>query len=159
MTDIGPILRLRVGAYTVCVDEEERILLCRLSPGSTLSFDGHWTLPGGGVEHGEQPRDAALRELGEETGLTGELEGLLDVESNRFSYMNREGREVDFHGIRVIYRARITGGSLREELGGTTDACRWFARNELAEAPLLDLAELAVRLVFGDLAASETAEV
>jgi len=150
MSDAGPLTRLRVGAYTVCVDAEERILLCRLAPGSTIGFDGHWTLPGGGLEHGEEPRAAALRELEEETGLTGELEGLLDVESNRFAYTNREGREVDFHGVRIIYRARVTGGALRDELGGSTDACRWFTREELSGERLLDLAELAIRLVFGE---------
>ena len=149
MSDAGPLARLRVGAYTVCVDAEERILLCRLAPGSTTSFDGHWTLPGGGLEHGEEPRAAALRELEEETGLTGELEELLDVESNRFAYTNREGREVDFHGVRIIYRARITGGALRDEISGSTDACRWFTREELARERLLDLADLAIRLVFG----------
>ncbi|MGD9932527.1 MAG: NUDIX hydrolase [Dehalococcoidia bacterium] len=150
MSDAGPLTRLRVGAYAVCVDEQERILLCRLAPGSTLTFDGHWTLPGGGLEHGEEPRVAALRELEEETGLTGELEELLDVESNRFAYTNREGREVDFHGIRIVYRARVTGGTLRDELGGSTDACRWFSREELEGERLLDLAEMAIRLVFGE---------
>lgn len=150
MSETSPLNRLRVGAYAVCVDEHGRILLCRLAPGSTLAFDGHWTLPGGGLEHGEEPRTAALRELEEETGLTGELEALLDVESNRFAYTNREGREVDFHGIRIIYRARVTGGTLRDELNGSTDACRWFTRAELEGERLLDLAQLAVRLVFGD---------
>ena len=48
---------------------------------STLS-PGSWTLPGGGLDFGEDPEAGALRELGEETGLEGEVRGLLGVHSN-----------------------------------------------------------------------------
>ena len=69
----------RVSAYAVCV-EGGRLLLARVAPGYTVGFDGWWTLPGGGIEHGEDPRDAAIRELEEETGLIGKVVELLDVE-------------------------------------------------------------------------------
>jgi 8-oxo-dGTP pyrophosphatase MutT (NUDIX family) len=71
----------RVAAYAVCADERRRILLCRIAPGSTRDRDGWWTLPGGGVDHGEHPSDAVLRELREETGLAGEVVELLEVDS------------------------------------------------------------------------------
>ena len=48
-------------------DDEGRILLARLS---AIEVDvGAWTLPGGGVDFGEHPDAAAIRELEEETGL------------------------------------------------------------------------------------------
>lgn len=40
-----------------------RVLLCR------RSADGWWALPGGLIQEGEEPHDAAIRELGEETGI------------------------------------------------------------------------------------------
>jgi len=56
-------VRLR-GCRVFAFDGEGRVLLIRHSYGS-----GNWMLPGGGLGRGENPLDAALRELVEETGL------------------------------------------------------------------------------------------
>ena len=147
MTGAGPPRVTRVSAYVVCTDEADRLLLCRIAPGFTVGFDGWWTLPGGGLEHGEDPRDGALRELAEETGLSGEVESLLDVDSWHTINTDLDGIETDFHGIRVLYRCRVTGGELRDEPDGSTDTCRWFGRDELPAGLLVDIAELAVKRV------------
>lgn len=136
----------RVGAYAVCV-EDRRLLLTRVAAGYTLRHDGWWTLPGGGIEHGEDPRDAAVRELEEETGLVGEVSELLEVSSSRLAFTDRDGDTQDYHGIRILYRCRVVGGQLRDEVGGSSDAARWFVRDELPSQLMVDIARLAVERI------------
>jgi len=76
----SPTPTLRVGAYAVCL-RDGAVLLARL-----IGADPPlWTLPGGGLDHGEDPRDGAIREVEEETGLrVTEWEGpvyLVDAEA------------------------------------------------------------------------------
>jgi len=139
----------RVAAYALCTDGDA-ILLTRIAPGATATSDGMWTLPGGGVDFGEDPRDAAIRELEEETGLRGEIVELVDVDSwaGRF-VLPANGVLTDFHAIRIIYRVRITGGELRVEIGGSSDACAWVGHEETGTLPLVELARLGIGLAFG----------
>jgi 8-oxo-dGTP pyrophosphatase MutT (NUDIX family) len=60
---------LRPAVRVVCLDQRQRLLLLRWRDPADGSYV--WEPPGGGVEPGEQPIDAARRELQEETGLPG----------------------------------------------------------------------------------------
>ena len=60
----------------VAMDNRQRILLVKRS---ATPETGHWFLPGGFMEPGESPEQAALRELEEQTGLRGKIETLLGV--------------------------------------------------------------------------------
>ncbi|MER8225789.1 NUDIX hydrolase [Streptomyces sp. NPDC094143] len=131
--------KLRVAAYAICV-RDGRILLAR-SPAQ----DGtpEWVVPGGGMEHGEDPYDTVRREVEEETGYTIEVTGLLGVDSSRRTLRDRFGRAVDHHAVRLVYEGRVTGGELRHEVNGSTDLAAWQdldAVPGLVRVPLVDIA-------------------
>lgn len=146
MTD-APRRVTRVAAYALCTDGDA-ILLSRIARGATASSDGMWTLPGGGIDFGEDPRAAALRELEEETGLAGEVIELAGVDSWAGSFTDpRDGVPTDFHAVRILYRVRVTGGDLRVEVDGSSDACAWIPRAELETLPIVELVRTGARLV------------
>jgi 8-oxo-dGTP diphosphatase len=130
--------------------DKQRILLCRIAAGY-WSGVGEWILPGGGLDFGETPRDGALRELTEETGLIGEIADLAEVLSWTGRWLHPLDRvDEAYHGIQIVYRARIIGGALRSEVGGSTDLAAWFTRREATALPMVELAQHGVRLAFDD---------
>jgi len=133
----------RVASYALCLDAEDRLLLARVAPGYPAA--GKWTLPGGGLDFGEDPADAVLRELNEETGLTGRVISLAFVHSYTHGAMVEAGRAYGpWHGVRIVYRVEITGGELRDEVDESTDAAAWFSRDEIDSLPVLELVPLAL---------------
>ena len=130
------VRRVRVAAYALTLDDAGRILLCRVSP--TIVPGQVWTLPGGGLDFGEPPEAGVLRELAEESGYEGEVVALADASSQVLPDTDVEGGRV--HAVRIVYRVRITGGELRDEVDGSTDTCAWFTPDEAARLHLGDLA-------------------
>ncbi|MFC5217119.1 NUDIX hydrolase [Streptomyces coerulescens] len=120
---------LRVAAYAICVRDGQLLLARSPAPGGGFE----WVLPGGGMEHGEDPYDTVVREVEEETGYLVEPTGLLGVDSVRHTLPGRYGREVDHHGVRLVYEARITGGELRYEANGSTDMAAWHPMDRVPE--------------------------
>lgn len=131
----------RVAAYSV-ITEGGRILLCRLAP--PLFDRGKWTLPGGGIEFGEHPADAAVREAWEETGLDVRVAEILEVQSDLY-----ETNRGPLHAIRFIYRAHVLGGKLTVEQNGSTDLAAWHAPDAAAKLPKVPLARRGCELAFG----------
>jgi ADP-ribose pyrophosphatase YjhB (NUDIX family) len=130
--------RTRIAAYAILV-RDGSILLVRCTP--DISPQREWTLPGGGINFGEDPSHAAVREVKEETGFDIALRGLLAVDS-----WVDQLPEMDHHSLRIIYAGEITGGNLTFEIGGSTDACEWVRFDRADELPLVELAKFGVRL-------------
>ena len=141
---LGPNVT-RLGSYSLCLDDAGRLLLARLSEVEVEK--GAWTLPGGGVDFGEHPDAACQRELEEESGLTGEIEGVAGIFSHVYG-ASPFARGADLHFLGIVYRVRITGGVLRHEVGGTTDTAAWFAPDEVAGLRLVELAKFGAQLAF-----------
>lgn len=140
-----PLRHQRVAAYALVV-ARERVLLTRVS-GSGF-HTGRWSLPGGGVDHGEHPRAAVVRELAEETGLVAEVGELLVVDDERIEGTAPSGREEDFHSVAIVYAATVPADAEPRvvEGEGTTDAVAWvpLADVEAGVVPVLDLVATAL---------------
>ena len=130
----------RLGAYAVVLrtrdDGEPVLLLTRVSPVGYPA--GWWALPGGGVDHGESPNDAVLRELHEETGLVARSSRLVEVHDVHTVAPGRGDRFEDYHGVHLVYAVTVDDGpdgGLPHphvlDVGGTTDVAVWV--------PLADL--------------------
>ncbi|MEP9382253.1 NUDIX hydrolase [Nocardioides sp. KR10-350] len=107
-----------------------------------------WTLPGGGVDLYETPEEGAVREVGEETGYAVELTGLLGIETDVIPPEGRM-RETDrtFKAVRVFYGARVVGGELTHEVGGTTDEARWFPLDDVPGLARVSMVDTGLRLL------------
>jgi ADP-ribose pyrophosphatase YjhB (NUDIX family) len=140
------VQRQRVAAYGVAV-VSGRVLLTRLT--ALTSRAGWWTLPGGGIDHGEDPRDAVVREVAEETGLVATVLELLDVYSSHFVGTSPVGVDEDFHAIRIVYRVDVPAdvAPVVVDVGGTTDAAAWFPLEQLDQLPVVGLVHQALERV------------
>ena len=117
----------RIAAYAVCNDADGRVLLVRASTRS--GTPGVWSLPGGAVDHGEDPNHTVVRETAAETGLSVAVSGLRDVLADMRSLPHRG---VTIHTDRLIYQVSVRGGTLIDRVGHPTDLARWLDPAEAA---------------------------
>ena len=133
LVDHQPFRLQRVAAYAVvtrCTGGRDEVLLTRLS--SSAAHPGRWTLPGGGVDHGEHPAVALAREVEEECGLACRVGDLVGVHDTHFSGTAPSGRIEDYHGVHLLYRATVADGEPRVvELDGTTDSVAWVPVDDI----------------------------
>jgi 8-oxo-dGTP diphosphatase len=134
----------RLAAYAVCI-EHERVLLARyVSPAGEGSW---WTLPGGRVEHGEDPFHAVIREVAEETGCEALVERLLGVDSRVIPAPERRiPGPLPHQNVGIFYRVRITGGQLRPEPNGETAESAWTPVVDVAHLQRSSLVDIGIAL-------------
>lgn len=127
-----PVVRQRIAAYAL-VTSSRGLLATEFS--DRTSAEGRWGLAGGGVDEGEEPSEAVLREVVEETSQQVGLDDLIGVNSSRWIGPNPHGIIEDFHAVRLIYRAHCTEPTdpIVLDVGGTTAAARWIALDSWSE--------------------------
>ncbi len=111
-----------VGVGTVVLDGDMVLMIQRGKP----PRQGSWSLPGGAQELGETIREAARREVREETGLEIEIIGLIDVVD---SVRPDADDKIEYHYTLIDVAGHAVGGTLMA--GGDAQDCRWFTRPEI----------------------------
>ncbi len=130
-------MSFRLAAYAVCIEDERVLLAHHLST--------NWTLPGGRVEHAEDPFDAVIREVAEETGCDAVVERLLGVDSRVIpAAVARAG--IEHQNVGIFYQVRITGGQLRPEPNGETSESVWTPIPDVASLHRSSLVDVGLAL-------------
>jgi 8-oxo-dGTP pyrophosphatase MutT (NUDIX family) len=124
--DEQPFVRQRVAAYAVVVSD---LGLLATQYSSRTAVDGRWGMPGGGIDPDEEPGDAVVREVHEETAQHVELGPLVAVQTSHWVGRSPTGRAEDFHAVRLVDRAACSepGEPRVLDVGGTTADARWVA--------------------------------
>ncbi|WP_338748420.1 NUDIX hydrolase [Janibacter alittae] len=131
MAGRGATVLRRVAAYALVLDGAQ-LLVSRLAAWVGGGAGGLWTLPGGGVDPYEEPRDAVVREVHEETGQHVEVGDLVQVQST-----HHVDADEDFHAVRLVYLAHCPQPQAARvvEIDGSTGAAAWVSLDRLSDLP------------------------
>jgi 8-oxo-dGTP diphosphatase len=126
------------GAASAAIFRGGEVLL--IERGKEGPFQGLWSLPGGRIEPGEPVRAAALREVGEETGVVAELVGVLDIHD---VIRRHPAGDLASHYLLAVFYGRWVSGE--PVAGDDATAARFIPLDAVHELRMTDGAEDLVR--------------
>ena len=127
-------VRQRVAAYAVVLSGRG---LLATEYSDRTAVPGRWGMPGGGIDEGEQPADAVLREVAEETDQAVLLDELVSVQTSHWVGRSPRGTLEDFQAVRLVYRATCPAPAEPRvlDVGGTTESARWVPLDAWPQVP------------------------
>ena len=127
------IVKTHVGAYGIMI-KDNKIALVRKARGG---YKGKLDLPGGGIEHTEQPFETLKREIREEAGIGITSYKLLDVVATNIKWKMEPDLWEDLHHIGILYTVETNESSLKSDADGLdSDGANWYNLNELNKTEL-----------------------
>lgn len=147
-----PVVRQRLAAYGIVLSERG-LLATQFS--DRTAVPGLWGLPGGGIDPGESPSRALVREVVEESGQELEISHLLDIQTDHWIGRSPSRVVEDFHAVRIIYAAYSPEASqpVVNDVGGTTADAAWVSLDAWSEWPWTSGARVLLERHLVDLAA------
>jgi ADP-ribose pyrophosphatase YjhB (NUDIX family) len=106
-------------AVVVLAIRDGRALMVRRSMAPEI---GKWAFPAGYLEYGEDPREAAAREVLEETGISVRITHLIDVRGPDLAAKAKAS-------VVILFEAEVLGGEIHPE--DDVDEAEFFSRDEV----------------------------
>lgn len=117
-------------ANAVIINSDNKILLTQRFDLENPAIHLKWQLPGGGIEKGEAPHDACVREAFEETGLHVKL-----LSENPFKISQKYEKEI--FNLNVFLACPLSD-TINTSLDPETNDAAWYEMNEIKGLSMLD---------------------
>lgn len=112
----------RIGVSVLCIKNGHALMIKR----GKEPFKNHWSLPGGLVELGETLKEAAERELMEETGATADIGDPVET----FDSIQRDAAGVvSSHFVLAMFQGTYLSGGITA--GDDAAEARWLLPSEI----------------------------
>jgi 8-oxo-dGTP diphosphatase len=115
----APNREQRIAAYGLLIDGD---LVLMVQAGERSDVPGRWFLPGGGVEHGEDPVEIVQREFREETGLAVAVGEVVGVWSEM---IEASVRGVEVHAVSIVYEIESWTGEMAGSPDDSSEKAAW----------------------------------
>jgi 8-oxo-dGTP diphosphatase len=115
----------RMPAVAVIFNDKGEILLTQRYSPTRPHVHGKWHFPGGGIEFGEHPRETAVREVEEETGVTVEL-----LTKHPIVY-NHVFASTPTQILMLAFPAKYLSGNIDTSHDRQTNDARWFTYDNI----------------------------
>ena len=124
------IKKTHVGAYGIIIVDNKIALIKKARGG----YKGKLDLPGGGIEHMENPTETLKRELMEEIGVTVDNYSLFDVTATNIKWEMDKDLYEDLHHIGILFEVQIAEDVLKDDADGLdSEGADWYLISDLKE--------------------------